>query len=52
MAYKYNNLVKGLSMMLTLQNSKNYTELPELLPALGLFICLSLQLEEITSFLN
>ena len=28
-----------------LQNSKDYAESPEFLPALGLFICLSLQLE-------
>ena len=30
--------MKGSSMRQKLQNSKGYTELPEFLPALGLFI--------------
>ena len=38
MANKYNNLAKGSSMRRKLQNSKGYTESPEFLPALGLFI--------------
>ena len=44
---KWNNVVKGSSMRQKLQNSKGYTESPEFLPALGLFIRrnLSLQLE-------
>ena len=38
MANNLNNLVKGSSMKQKLQNSKGYTESPELLPTLGLFI--------------
>ena len=33
---KWNNLVKGSSMRKKLQNSKDYAESPEFLPALGL----------------
>ena len=38
MVSNYNNLVKGLSMRKKLQNSKGYSESPEFLPVLGLFI--------------
>ena len=40
-----NNLVKGSLMKKKLQNSKDYAESPEFLPALGLRRSPSLQLE-------
>ena len=37
-ANNWNDLVKGLSTRQKLQNSNNYTESPEFLPAWGLII--------------